>query len=174
MRIRNFVIAAAVLSLAIPGFASAARPSGPTEKATGGGQIFFNFDSGSEEPVAGAGDTIAFTAQQSGNDPARGQVQFIDRSGGTGRGQVKLHGTVTCLEVDGNMARIGVVATRTDDAERRAFEMLVIDNGEGASNTDGDQIAISFVDNPECSEDDEDDDAQTTLARGNVQVHETR
>ena len=173
MRIRNCLIAATVLSLAIPGFASAARQS-PTEKATGGGQIFFNFETGEDDPVAGAGDTIAFTAQQSGSDPARGQVQFIDRTGGTGKGQVKLHGTVTCLEVDGNMARIGVVATRTDDPDRTAFEMLVIDNGEGVSNTQGDQIAISFADEPECGDDDDEDDAQTTLARGNVQVHETR
>lgn len=179
MRIRNFLIAAAVLSLAIPGFASAARQAGPTEKVTGGGQVFFTFGTNggapsTDEPVTGAGDTIAFTAQETGG-VARGQVQFIDRSGGTGQGQVKLHGTVTCVEVDGNTARIGGVATRNDDESRgNTFQMLVTDNGEGASNVEGDQIAFQFVANPDCGEQDGEDDAQTTLARGNVQVHETR
>lgn len=168
MRIRNFLIAAAVLSLAIPSLASAGSPN---DRATGGGQIFFNFDSGSSDPVDGAGDTIAFTAQE-GRNGVKGQVQFIDRTGGTGQGQVKLHGTVTCLEVNGNTARIGGTATRTDDPDRTAFELLVIDNGEGAANVQGDQIALAFVDSPECSEDDEDDDAQTTLARGNAQVYD--
>lgn len=173
MRIRNLLIAAAVLSLAIPGFASAGSAY---DRATGGGQIFFSVDEdgnpSTNEPVAQAGDTIAFTAQE-GRNGVKGQVQFIDRTGGTGRGQVKLHGTVTCLEVDGNTARIGGIATRNDDAGRgNTFQMLVIDNGEGLSNTEGDQIAFQFVENPDCGEQDGEEDFQTTLARGNAQVHD--
>lgn len=37
MRIRNFVIAVAVLAIAIPGVASAAKPAASGFKVTGGG-----------------------------------------------------------------------------------------------------------------------------------------
>ena len=175
MRIRNLLIAAAVLSLAIPGFANAGSAY---DRATGGGQVFFTFAEDPDDPPSvdeeeiGAGDTIAFTAQE-GRDGVKGQVQFIDRTGGTGRGQVKLHGIVTCIDViSANTARIGGVAQRNDDESRgNNFQMLVTDNGEGASNVDGDQIAFQFVDTPDCEEQDGEDDAQTTLARGNVQVY---
>jgi hypothetical protein len=174
MRIRNFVIAAFVLALAIPGFASAGSAN---DRATGGGQIFFTFENEDGEPsanedIVGAGDTIAFTAQE-GQGGVKGQVQFIDRTGGTGQGQVKLHGTVTCLEVEGNTARIGGTAVRNDDESRGSeFQILVVDNGEGAANLEGDQIAFQFVDSPDCQEQDGEDDYQTTLARGNVQVYD--
>jgi hypothetical protein len=173
MRIRNLLIAVAVLALAVPGFAQAGSAN---DRATGGGQIFFSVDEDGEpstnEPVVQAGDTIAFTAQATA-DGAKGQVQFIDRTGGTGKGQVKLHGVVTCIAVTGNLARIGGTATRNDDSSRGDnFQMVVEDNGEGASNLEGDQIAFQFVDAPDCEEQDGEDDFMTTLARGNVQVYD--
>lgn len=174
MRIRSLIIAVFAVALAIPAFANAGSAN---DRATGGGQIFFTFSDADGEPsanedITGAGDTIAFTAQETA-EGVKGQVQFIDRTGGRGKGQVKLHGTVTCLEVTGNVARIGGTATRNDDSTRGdEFQILVEDNGEGASNTEGDQIAFQFMDEPTCSDEDDDDDYQTTLARGNVQVYD--
>src|SRR5687768_16852989 len=63
------------------------------DRATGGGQILFS--------TRGAGNTIAFTAQGTATD-GKGQLQFIDRSGGNGQDQVKEHGEVTCIAVEGN------------------------------------------------------------------------
>lgn len=168
MRIRNLLIAVAVLAIAIPGIASAGSAY---DRVTGGGQIFFNFSTGESEPVEGAGDTIAFTARET-SEGVKGQVQIVERSGGTGQGQLKLHGTVTCLVVvNPTTARLAGTATRTDSDQRQNFEMLVTDNGEGV-NAAADQIALAFVTTPECDDDGEDDDNQTTLARGNVQVYQ--
>ena len=76
--------------------------AGQQDAARGGGQILV----GSE---GGAGSTIAFTAEGTA-DAARGQVQYVDRSG---EEQVVQHGTVGCIDVQGNIARIaGDVARR--------------------------------------------------------------
>src|SRR5688500_13022225 len=65
--------------------------AGSGAKVTGGGQT--------DVGTSGAGDTIALTAQD-GAAGVIGQVQYIDREGGTGAGQVVYHGTVTCLNVE--------------------------------------------------------------------------
>ena len=168
---RKFLAIALAAALVVP--IAAANAGSANDRATGGGQIFVTFgedETTVNEPVEGAGDTIAFTAQESA-DGVRGQVQIVERSGGTGKGGLKLHGVVTCLTVMDNVARIGGTATRTDSEDRTAFELLVTDNGEGAAAA-ADTISLAFVDTPECSEDNEDDDNQTTLARGNVQVYD--
>ena len=158
MRIRNFVIAAAVLSLAIPGFANA---TSGTDRATGGGQTLLS--------TQGAGNTIAFTAQ--GNeDVAKGQVQFIDRAAGRGRDQVKFHGIVRCLLVNANRAQISGVNRDTG----QPFELTVVDNGEGAAAPD-DAILFDTTDvDGNCATDDSDntEEPDLALARGNAQVHD--
>ena len=158
MRIRTLLIAAAVLSLAIPGFASAGSA---TDRATGGGQVLFSTD-------GGAGNTIAFTAQGT-EEAAKGQVQFIDRSAGTGRNQVKFHGLVTCIRVADNAAEIAGV--ERDSGE--PFNLRVVDNGEGAA-ADDDLIQFdNTVDTADCSDDDSDDEEpELALARGNAQVYD--
>lgn len=132
-------------------------------KATGGGQTAVG--------TSGPGDTIAFTAQNTGTgDAAKGQVQFVDREGG----QIEevYHGTVTCLRA---------VAAGTDGAARLAgtwrnqgsgtFEIYVEDNGE--PNQGNDMIFIDQVDPPDCVDDEDDNpDDPAALGRGNVQVHQ--
>ena len=156
MRLRNFLIAVAVLALAVPNLASAGSPR---DRATGGGQTLVDSQ--------GAGNTIAFTAQ--GNvDDATGQVQYIDRTAGTGQAQVKFHGIVECLRVEGNMAEIG----GTERDTNQPFNLLVTDNDQGEAAPD-DMIQFSEVDMVECSDEDDDDDVPDfALARGNAQVYD--
>ena len=116
----------------------------------------------------GAGSTIAFTAQGT-PQVAKGQVQVVDRAAGTGQAQVKFHGIVQCILVEGNMAEIAGVERDTGDP----FTLRVVDNGEGA-NADNDLIFFDDVeDDMRCETDDnDDDDAQVALARGNAQVYD--
>lgn len=108
MLIRKVLIAVAVLALAVPGVASAAKPqSAPAEggfKVTGGGQII------ADDQTSGPGDTVGFNAHElEGDDPAspgdnddlaRGQFQYIQRGedeGGNQPANDSFHGVVTCL-----------------------------------------------------------------------------
>lgn len=134
----------------------------PRDRATGGGQILVG--------TRGAGDTIAFTAQNragSTADFATGQLTVQDRTGGTGKDHVTLHGEVTCLRVTGNVAKLGGFFR-----DGGGFTLLVEDNGEGAKALEADMIALQYVADPTCEREDGDDDGQTELARGNVQVHD--
>ena len=128
--------------------------AGQGDAATGGGQILVG--------DAGAGDTIAFTAQGTA-EAATGQVQYVDREGGTGQGQTVKHGTVTCIDVQGNVARIA-----GEWREGGTFGLYVEDNGEGGDATD--MIAIT-PDLTDCAEDREDGERHG-LARGNAQVRD--
>ena len=123
------------------------------DAATGGGQILVG--------DRGAGDTIAFTASGTA-DAARGQVQYVDREGGTGQGQTVQHGTVTCIDVRGNVARIA-----GEWRDGGTFGLYVEDTGEG-DGTDMIQITPDLTD---CA-DDREDDEPTGLARGNAQVRD--
>ena len=147
-------LGAAALSTAflVPTFASA----GQQDAATGGGQV----NIGSR---GGAGDTIAFTAKGTADD-ASGQVQYVDREEG---GQTVLHGTVTCLIVDGSTARI---EGKWRDDEDGTFGIFVQDNGEGA-NASGSDIVALVPEEPMCDEDN-DSNYDTALARGNAQVRD--
>jgi hypothetical protein len=145
---------AGLLAFVMPFAASAGSD---TDRATGGGQVLIG--------DRGAGDTIAFTARGT-EDAATGQVQYVDREGGTGQDQKVLHGTVCCLSVDGTLAKLA----GTWEAGG-TFELLVVDNGEGAA--DDDDIVTLQNDQPnDCSQDDDDDDANVALARGNAQVYD--
>jgi hypothetical protein len=131
--------------------------AGQGDAATGGGQILVG--------DRGAGDTIAFTAQGTG-DGASGQVQYVDREGGTGQGQTVMHGTVTCISATGNMARIG-----GEWRDGGTFEIYVEDNGEGSKATSEDMIEITQNMANDCAEDD-DESEPVGLARGNAQVRD--
>jgi hypothetical protein len=157
MRTRFGLIAAAIAAALVAGASLAT--SAPAPKVTGGGQTL----NGTE----GAGDTIAFVAQDTDGDEgqaARGQVQYIDREDD---GQTVQHGTVSCLVYESeNSARFA--GTWNGGG---TFEIAVTDNGEG-SNADDDLIGVFPMSEPDCANDDgDDDDATTALARGNVQVH---
>ena len=144
-------VGAAGAALALSGTSAFA---GQGDAATGGGQILV----GSE---GGAGSTIAFTAQAVG-DAASGQVQYVDRSG---EEQVVQHGTVTCIDVQDNVARIA--GTWRDGG---SFGLYVEDNGEGSNASSDDMIALT-PDLTSC-ESDRDDNDPTALARGNAQVRD--
>ncbi len=75
MQMRTAVAAtgAAAVIMVAPGL----HAGSPRDRATGGGQILVG--------TRGAGDTIAFTAQGTPQQ-AREQVQFVDRTGGIGKG----------------------------------------------------------------------------------------
>ena len=141
-------VGVAGVALALSGVSAFA---GQGDAARGGGQVLMG--SGS------AGSTIAFTAEGTA-EAARGQVQYVDRSG---EEQVVQHGTVTCIDVQGNIAR--VAGTWRDGG---SFGLYVEDNGEGKDATDMVAVTPNLTD---CVED-RGDDEPTALARGNAQVRD--
>jgi hypothetical protein len=151
VKTRIITIAGTALAVALP--VAGAQAGSGRDRATGGGQTAVG--------LQGAGNTIAFTAQNSGSgDAATGQVQYIQRIDG----QDKLHGTVSCLRVSGNTAKIA--GTGRDG---RAFQLYVVDNGQGAS-ADNDMIMFQLADSATCDFDPGSDVPE--LARGNAQVYD--
>ena len=162
---KRIVVSGAVLALAVSGVGmSQAAPA--VYKVTGGGQTLAGTS-------GGAGNTIAFNARGNADD-ADGQLQFVDRTGGRGQDQVVRHGLVDCVVVhsatdDGGEATIGGVFR--DTGER--FTLDVIDMGEGRDA--GDVVEFRDTQAVECAErDEEDDEPEIELARGNVQVHKAK
>lgn len=153
MKKKMFTIVGVGVAGAALALSGSTAMAGQDDAATGGGQILVG--------DRGAGDTIAFTAQGTA-DGAKGQVQYVDREGGTGQGQVVQHGTVTCIDVQGNVARIA-----GEWRDGGTFGLYVEDNGEG----DGTDMIALTPDLTDCSEDREDEDP-TGLARGNAQVRD--
>jgi hypothetical protein len=150
MRRRIITITGLTLAIAIP---VGAQAGSPRDRATGGGQITMG--------LQGAGNTIAFTAQNSGSsDAATGQVQYIQRIDS----QDKLHGTVTCLRVSGNTAKISGTARGGG-----AFQLYVVDNGQGSADGN-DMIMFQRADSPSC--DFNPGNEVPELARGNAQVYD--
>jgi hypothetical protein len=155
LKLRIALASAALVALALPFAASAGSP---TDRATGGGQVLIG-------TRGGAGDTIAFTAQDRETNP--GQVQYIDR---TAEGQTRYHGTVACLMVMENVAYIGGT---WEEQGAGNFNLYVEDNGEGANAAGADMIFIDeAADNPMCDFDEPEDEDQLDLARGNAQVYD--
>jgi hypothetical protein len=155
------VVAAATATLAVAAMcAGSALAGAPNGRVTGGGQNPL-------ESVTGPGNTIAFEAHQGSGTTATGNVQFIDRSAGTGQSQVKYHGTIECLFFDSSNSAQMYGHDRNGDP----FELFVMDNGEGASG--GNDIA-SFNNDPrgDCSKPDSSDEGSTQLFRGNSQVYQ--
>ena len=151
---KKFLVLVAALAAVVP--ATVALGGSGTDRVTGGGQVIL----GSR---GGAGDTIAFTAQDTATN--RGQVQYVDRNA---TGQTTYHGRVACVEVSGNMAKIA----GTWDKGKGTFEVLVVDNGQGSA-ADDDLVTVQPNDtSPQCDNDDDDDDTTTALARGNAQVYD--
>lgn len=142
------VVAAGMLAVGVAGAAG-------ESKATGGGQVLVG--------TKGAGDTIAFTAR--GNSvSAEGQIQYVDRDGGTGKGHTTYHGSASCIDVAGNVARIA--GSWSDGG---TFQLYVEDNGEGANAPD--DVVTLMAGEATCDFDEPDDEDKVALARGNAQVH---
>jgi len=157
MKTRIFALVS--VALAAVAAVSVVAMAGPGAKALGGGQT--------EIGTRGAGDTIAFVAQEAEGTQefaARGEVQYVDRTGGTGQGQVVYHGTVFCMEVVGNQALI----EGTWDRPGGNFFLYVQDNGEPNQGKDIVDINPAAA-APNCGDQDR-PDGDAALARGNVQV----
>jgi hypothetical protein len=156
---------AAAIGLAAVATLGSPATAGDTDKATGGGQILLSSDG------RGPGDTIAFTAQAREDGTVVGNVNIIDRAGtgpGTGAGRgFHFKGDVICIDVQGNVAKIGGYGENAD-GETTGFTLVVTDNGEGLD--DNDLIALEYVDEPTCEHEDGDNDGAVELARGNAQV----
>ena len=161
--------------VAVPASVAIAQSEGL--KVTGGGQVIAGDQNG------GPGDTIAFNAQQTGEQgtmdsaPAKGQLQVINRVAGTGPAQVKFHGEVTCIRTvtfdDQTYIRFGGFEKVRGQTTTTPFTVDTRDNGEGRDNDD----YILFRERPQDADPCDDEELETelrstTLARGNVQTHE--
>jgi hypothetical protein len=179
------VVAGVTAIAAVPAGLAVAGSSGL--KVTGGGQVLF------DDQASGPGDTIAFTAQQDGPfdadmvAPAKGQIQVVNRTAGTGQSQTKFHGTVTCIFTftydnetpadttdDETYVRFGGRKTVKGKPTTIPFTTDVQDNGEGAAATESD--VIFFRERGEGDDPCDESDPATSLrnfrlARGNVQQH---
>jgi hypothetical protein len=148
------ILVVGVAVLAVP--AAVAFGGSGTDRATGGGQILIG---------KSAGNTISFEARGT-SDAATGNVQYVNRDTGTGQSQVTRHGRVSCLAVDGNMAKL---AGTWDQGG--TFQVLVVDNGQGVA-ADNDLVTVQNTQDPTCDPEDDDDDGPTELGRGNAQVYD--
>lgn len=155
IRITLFVGLIAAMALVFASIGTAASGF----KVTGGGQT--------DVGTSGAGDTIAFVAMEKGGG-VHGQVQFVDREGGTGQGQIVHHGEVICLQAV-DMGEQGAAYFAGNWRDGGTFEIYVEDNGEG--NGAQDMIFIDENDPPNCADESQDEDEPVALGRGNVQVH---
>ena len=136
----------------------------PTLWVNGGGQMLGT--------TSGAGDTIAFAAQQLADGSARGQFQYTPH---TTDGGTKVHGEVTCVTAisgnnqDGGMATFGGTAN-----DGTFFRVDVTDAGHAPDGMD------AIVYSPNVMQGDSESDSpcdwdQTgssrDLGRGNVTIH---
>ena len=186
MRLRNFLIAVAVLALAVPGFAQAESGF----KVTGGGQIITD----EQEAAGGPGDTVGFVAQEMAgddeaspgddDDAARGQFQYNPHGGANAQNQPaeeKFHGVVTCLisggeavanenaegdeyeeELVNGMARFGgyVRGQVDENGDPIYFTVDVKDNGQGGGpEAEDDLILVRMTDAP-CADNPEDEEGE--------------
>ena len=105
---------------------------GDVESARGGGHWH----------IGDALRTFAFTAKNRADGTTQGQYQVNNRDVSGSRE----HGTVTCLEVDGNEAWIGGIITASSIPGREGTPRLfrVIDRGEGSGDPP-DQSSILLV-----------------------------
>jgi hypothetical protein len=157
-------IAVAALSAALLGpTAVQAGGNGVSAIATGSGQIH----------VADELRTFTFNAQTDRLGVTSGQTQAVSRAAGR-----TWHGTIDCLNVEGNVATMSGVVTNISPETPPFFVVgsnivfQVIDNGEGA-NAPPDLISLTFFFGPGPSPGCTGFGvfATTPVELGNVQVH---
>jgi len=156
MRMKRLVVGLVAVAAPVAAVAASPASAGQEDAATGGGQVLVG-------TTGGAGDTIAFTAKGT-VDAGDGQVQYVDRTGGTGQDQIVYHGTVSCLSVSGNVAEIA--GTWTDGG---TFGIYVEDNGEGKDASD---VVTVLPGESSCDFEAPGDNDKVALARGNAQVRD--
>lgn len=138
--------------------AASSSATGSPARATGGGRFIYPSSTLS---------TIGFSAigTTSTNDgAAQGQLNVVDQADST-----KFHGYVQCLNVMGNTAVVeGTLTVGTSGPG--FFRLVVTDNGQGGSATGTDMIAFEPYQGDGTCQNNNNNDNQTDLAHGNVQV----
>jgi hypothetical protein len=83
------------------------------------------------DPVCGStcSQRLTMNAVAIGDGNAVGQFDLFSEEGGG----VRVHGSIACLSVDGNVAQLGGVITQSDIPALTGLQVtwLVVDNGEG-------------------------------------------
>jgi hypothetical protein len=116
------------------------------DRATGGGQVLLDPNN---PPTTGALDTVAFTAQREAGATddsglADGQVQ-VNRRSGDGTTQVKFHGVVECLIVDGTASSgKAYISGYVKNDPETPFELYATDGGSGAAERGGDETLVWY------------------------------
>ena len=108
------------------GSAGEAVSRAPQHSLTGGGRVDYDLDF----LPSGYSETYGISARLRPDGSAEGNIEFhwdppFD---------VKAHGDITCLKVQGNAAGVGLVITRSDNpAFPEGLELIfsVVDNGSG-------------------------------------------
>ena len=146
--------------------------SSPLESAKHGqqqvtGSIFINL-----VEFGGAPQRMSFSAVRHRDGRVTGQFQILSSQ----EPGIRVHGIVTCLGVDGNLARLGGVITRSSPPgfESPAF-WRVVDNGEGRQAPPDLASDVSAFNPPEiveafCEEGFGDFPPLLPSPRGNIQV----
>lgn len=164
---KRLLVGGAVLALGIGGMNLAQAAQG--YKVTGGGQII-------AEGASGPGDTLAFNARSldgqtaaQDSDGAQGQLQY----NGRGDAAQKFHGLVTCLQVEGTVARIAGIK-KTETGETGFFRLVLDDTDNGGPQNPAEPLMFQ-PDATEANCDSADgDDLTSELGRGNIQIHEAK
>lgn len=88
------------------------------------------------DPVCGSTCAQRWTmnAVSADDGSAVGQFELFSEEGGG----IRVHGSITCLSVDGNEAQLGGVITQSDIPDLIGLKVtwLVVDNGEGQGSPD--------------------------------------
>jgi hypothetical protein len=143
------VLAVATLFLVFLGVQSlsATQPLAPPS-ATGVAHIVL---SDRVDPVCGSTCSQRLTMNAISDESGSAVGQF-DGSSEEGGG-IRLHGSITCLSVDGNVAQLGGVVTQSNIPDFIGLQVtwLVVDNGEGEQSP-ADQTTDLFA-NRDCESD---------------------
>jgi hypothetical protein len=157
-RIGGVVLALAGIGMVVTGSAPA-HSAGIAAAATAGYQV----------TVDGALRSVEFTAQRDTANNTRGQGHLFNHVTGT-----KIHFTIDCLSVAGNVATISGAITHSDNdvvPETTPVWLRVVDNGEGKK-TPRDVVSplVAFPAGPSVPCTSPVLDANIPIEGGNVQV----
>jgi hypothetical protein len=119
LRTRSFVLSLAIAGAVLATSSVRMHGAGIAAAATAGYQM----------TTAGETRTVEFTAQRDTANNSRGQGHLFNHTSGT-----KIHFTIDCLSVSGNVATISGQLTHSDNVaipEGTPIWLRVVDNGEG-------------------------------------------
>jgi hypothetical protein len=128
------LLAVATLFLVLRGVQSlSATPLDATSSATGVAHVVL---SDRDDPVCGSScaQRLTMNAVSADDGGAVGQFELFSEEGGG----IRVHGSISCLSVEGNEAQLGGVITQSDIPDLIGLQVtwLVVDNGEGSGSPD--------------------------------------